>query len=232
MKKILLQCFTKNVSAIIVFAFFIAMFQEKKIEFTDMEFSKNYANMTKVIEYEVEKVEDSSIPSNITKVVNSGSDGLSYIDSNGQEIILEEPITEKIIVGTGKYGIYNGNMTGYGPDCATCNGLGVTACSTRDHKAFNLIKDGVYYYDEEYGKARVLAGAKKEFPCGTIIKIENSNLGDFLGIVMDTGYDMNRFYENGKILFDVAYDTEKNEMVPKTTNMTGTVIYNVQRWGW
>ena len=53
-----------------------------------------------------------------------------------------------------------------------------------------------------------------------------------MGIVLDTGYDMRRFYKMGIYHFDVAYDTEANKMVPYTTNMTGEVVYSVQRWGW
>lgn len=231
MKKSLLRLICLNFSVIFVFVCCIALFQGKQFVLVN-SYSKNNGNEIEIIQYKTIEITNSSIPSNVKKVVKEGKNGISYINKNGEVTILEEPIDEEIVIGTGKNGIYYGNMTGYGPDCATCNGVGVTYCSTKDHKTFNIVKDGVYYNDDEYGKVRVLAGAKKEFPCGTIIQIENSNLGNFIGIVMDTGYDMNKFYENGKILFDVAYDTEQNYMIPKTTNMTGKVIYSVQRWGW
>ena len=128
--------------------------------------------------------------------------------------------------------MYKGIMTGYGPDCTTCNGLGYVACNTKDKKPYNIITDGIYYNDEEYGEVRVLAAALAEFPCGTIVEVDSSNLGKFMGIVMDTGYDMRRFYSMGIYHFDVAYDTEEDYMVPYTTNMTGEVVYSVQRWGW
>ena len=77
-----------------------------------------------------------------------------------------------------------------------------------------------------------LAAALSKFPCGTIVKIENSRIGDFMGIVLDTGYDMRKHYSQGIYHFDVAYSTEKDEKVSKTTDMSGKVVYNVQRWGW
>lgn len=77
-----------------------------------------------------------------------------------------------------------------------------------------------------------MAAATAEFPCGTIVEVDSSNLGKFVGIVMDTGYDMRRHLEEGIYHFDVAFETEKDEDVAKATNMTGTVKFNIQRWGW
>ncbi len=184
-----------------------------------------------VVKYEIVKTYDSSIPSNITKVITEGKDGIVYY-ANDEEIVLEEVINEEVVVGTGKYGIYTGVMTGYGPDCKTCSGRGYVACKTEDKKNFNLIKDGIYYNDDEYGEVRVLAAALTEFPCGTIVEVNSSNLGDFTGIVMDTGYTMREQLKKGVYHFDVAFKTEEDENVRKATNMKGNVIYSVQRWGW
>ena len=153
-------------------------------------------------------------------------------NNDNQTVVLEEKMDEHIEVGTGKYGIYKGVMTGYGPDCSTCSGRGYVSCKTKDKKSFNLINDGVYYEDEEFGKVRVLAAALSEFPCGTIINVESKTLGNFTGIVLDTGYDMRKHLEKGIYHFDVAYTTEKDQLVSKTTDMSGNVIYSVQRWGW
>jgi hypothetical protein len=185
-----------------------------------------------VDKYNTIEIYDESIPNNITQTVVEGQDGLSFTDQDGNKIAIKEVVDEQKIIGTGRYGIYHGIMTGYGPDCTTCDGLGWVACPTRDNKGFNLITDGVYYDDEEYGTSRILAAAFAEFPCGTIVDVDSPNLGKFRGIVLDTGYDMRRFYSMGIYHFDVAYDTEENPMVPYTTSMTGEVIYSVQRWGW
>ena len=184
-----------------------------------------------VIEHKTTEIFDSSMPSNITKVIQEGKDGVTYY--NGEEtIILEEVIDEEVVIGTGKNGEYTGVMTGYGPDCSTCSGRGFVSCKTEDKKNFNLINDGIYYNDDEYGEVRVLAAALSEFPCGTIIEVKNSNLGNFTGIVMDTGYTMREQLKDGIYHFDVAYQTEKDESIKKATDMSGDVIYSVQRWGW
>ena len=49
---------------------------------------------------------------------------------------------------------------------------------------------------------------------------------------MDTGYTMREQLKDGIYHFDVAYQTEKDESIKKATDMSGDVIYSVQRWGW
>lgn len=232
MKKELLRLIIINLSVIVVFIGCVACFQGVSYTIDNDMLGKDATSVTHVVEYETIEVYDESIPNNITKVAVKGQDGLFYIDKDGVATTIDEVVNEQVVVGTGKYGIYNGIMTGYGPDCVTCDGRGYVACNTKDKKSFNLITDGIYYDDEEYGEVRVLAAALKEFPCGTIVEVDSSNLGKFMGIVMDTGYDMRRFYKMGIYHFDVAYTTEEDRMVPYTTNMTGEVIYSVQRWGW
>ena len=229
----LLNLFGKWVSLGIlsIMSLFGFTLEEETTEISNSNINKNVNIVSTVIEYETIKTFDSSIPRNITKVITEGKDGVVYYNENGI-VILEEVVDEEVIIGTGKNGEYTGIMTGYGPDCSTCSGRGYVACRTEDKKNFNLIDDGIYYNDDEYGEVRVLAAALSEFPCGTIVEIKNSNLGDFTGIVMDTGYDMRKHLEEGIYHFDVAYETEKNEEVKKVTNMSGEVIYSVQRWGW
>ncbi len=221
-----------NVAVIFVFSFCVATFQKANYQLDNDLNSKNASSFVQVDEYKTIEIFDKSIPSNITKVVVEGQDGLSFIDKNGNKSVIKEVVDEQKVIGTGKYGIYHGNMTGYGPDCDSCDGRGYVACDTRDHKSFNILRDGVYYTDTEYGKARVLAAAFAEFPCGTVIEVDSPNLGKFLGIVMDTGSMMRRYWNKGIALFDVAYMTEDDPMVPYTTCMKGKVTYSVQRWGW
>lgn len=232
MKNGLLRLVLMNLSVIIVFVVCVGLFQTVSYTVSNNDFSKNAASLAQVVKYDTIQIYDESIPNNITKTIVEGQDGLYYINQDGGATTINEVVNEQVVVGTGKYGVYKGIMTGYGPDCVTCDGLGYVACSTKDRKDFNIITDGIYYDDEEFGEVRVLAAALAEFPCGTIVEVDSSNLGKFMGIVMDTGYDMRRFYKMGIYHFDVAYDTEENYMVPYTTNMTGEVVYNVQRWGW
>lgn len=205
---------------------------DKTIEVDNKNLDKNINVSTEIVEYNTLTTYDSSLPSNVSKVVKEGQEGLIFRNNLGEVIYTENAIDKEIIKGSGSYGIYNGITTGYGPDCATCSGRGFVACRTIDKKAFNLINDGVYYNDSEYGEARVMAAALSMFPCGTIIEVESSNLGNFTGIVLDTGYDMRKNYEKGIYHFDVAYKTEKDESIGKATNMSGNVVFNVQRWGW
>lgn len=204
---------------------------EQKLEVAASNIDKNVSMVTEVIPFETVKTYDSSIPSNIQKVLVEGKNGLAFTDDEGNKVTLEPVVHEEIQVGTGAYGVFNGIMTGYGPDCDTCDGKGYVACRTVDKKDFNLIEDGIYYEDAEFGKVRVLAAALSVFPCGTIVEVDSSNLGKFTGIVLDTGYGMRKSLENGIYHFDVAYTTESDEMVAKTTNKKG-VTYSVQRWGW
>lgn len=229
----LLNLFGKWVSLGIlsIMSLFGFTLEEATTEISNSNINKNVNISSTVIEHETIETFDSSIPSNITKVITEGKDGVIYYNDDGT-IVLEEVVDEEVIIGTGKNGEYTGVMTGYGPDCSTCSGRGYVSCKTEDKKNFNLINDGVYYNDDEYGEVRVLAAALSEFPCGTIVEVKSSNLGDFTGIVMDTGYTMREQLKNGVYHFDVAYETEKNEEIKKATNMSGEVIYSVQRWGW
>ncbi len=229
----LLNLFGKWVSLGIlsIMSLFGFTLEEETTEISNSNINKNVNISSTVIEHETIETFDSSIPSNITKVITEGKDGVIYYNDDGA-IVLEEVVDEEVIIGTGKNGEYTGVMTGYGPDCSTCSGRGYVSCKTEDKKNFNLINDGVYYNDDEYGEVRVLAAALSEFPCGTIVEVKSSNLGDFTGIVMDTGYTMREQLKNGVYHFDVAYETEKNEEIKKATNMSGEVIYSVQRWGW
>ena len=229
----LLNLFGKWVSLGIlsIMSLFGFTLEEETTEISNSNINKNVNINSTVIEHETIETFDSSIPSNITKVITEGKDGVIYYNDDGT-IVLEEVVDEEVIIGTGKNGEYTGVMTGYGPDCSTCSGRGYVSCKTEDKKNFNLINDGVYYNDDEYGEVRVLAAALSEFPCGTIIEVKNSNLGNFTGIVMDTGYTMREQLKDGIYHFDVAYQTEKDESIKKATDMSGDVIYSVQRWGW
>ena len=62
----------------------------------------------------------------------------------------------------------------------------------------------IYYNDSKYGPVRVLAG-DSSLPFGTIVKIENSNAGTMMGIVLDRGGDIGF---NGVFMFDLAFSSE------------------------
>ena len=74
---------------------------ETKKEVSNDNINKNVNVVSKVIEYETIKTYDSSIPSNITNVLVEGKNGLVFVGTNNEEIVLEEVVNEEVVVGTG-----------------------------------------------------------------------------------------------------------------------------------
>lgn len=114
--------------------------------------------------------------------------------------------------------IFNGTMTGYGPDCVGCSGrVGCAPYPT-------VTKGKITYNDSSYGTVRIVA-ADSSVPCGTIVKISNVTFADepFYAIVLDRG---------GAIkgtLFDLLFATEKEALV---VGRQKNVQYEIQRLGW
>lgn len=230
----LLQLVGKWVSFVVVT--FISLFSNGYANLKDVitinndNLVKNMNVVYRIIDHETEIRYNDSLPSNVRRVIVEGVDGI--VTDSEDPIVIREPITEVIEQGTGKIGQYKGILTGYGPDCDTCDGKGIVACRTKSNKSFNLITDGIYYNDSSYGKVRILAADLSGFPCGTIVYVNNGRLEPFYGIVLDTGIDMRKAYKKGIIHMDLAYLTEKDPAVYQATNKTGNVTFDVQRWGW
>ena len=183
-----------------------------------------------ILEYDTIIKYNPKVPINNQKTLVQGEDGLAYQDESGTTIkILKEKIDEVIEIGTGKYGEYNGVLTLYGADCDTCDGVGYVYCPVGPNKYHNLITDGIYYEDTEYGKVRILSAAIAEFPCGTIIEINNSDMTKEIGIVLDTGSGMINAYNQGWFLIDLAHKTETDLPTFGTNRNTN---FSVKRWGW
>lgn len=181
------------------------------------------------INYETVYVYNKKLPSNISKTIKEGNNGLAYQDSDTKSVIQEwDP--EIIEQGSGKQGIYYGYLTGYGADCEGCTG--VLYCKTREGKWLNIYRDGIYYDDIDFGRVRVLAAATVQFPCGTIMTVEDSRHDKFTGIVLDTGSAMRAAYRNGKVHIDVAHPLETSAGIGAYTDFSGNVKFEVQRWGW
>lgn len=181
------------------------------------------------IEYETVYIYNDKLPSNITKLVSEGIDGTAILEEDKLNIIIEmQP--EIIEQGTGKQGIYYGYLTGYGADCDGCTGA--LACKTAEGKWLNLYESGPFYEDKEFGTVRMLAAAFKQFPCGTIIQITDNKHEPFTGVVMDTGIAMRKAYKKGKVHIDVAFPLEHSAGIGTYTDFSGTVKFEVQRWGW
>ena len=203
------------------------LISEKKFEVKNLNQTKNSIAFTKVIEYDTVETYNNKIPTGVTITRKKGHTGLAYVDENNNETIIESPKNAEIEIGTGDEANYVGKMTGYGADCIGCTGT--LACKTKNGSYHNLIKDGTTYNDEEYGNVKIIAAALEKFPCGTIIKVENPNLGTFNAIVLDTGGAMQNAWNNGIVHIDLAYLTETDPALHLSTS--SNVKYSVQRWG-
>ena len=203
------------------------LISEKKFEVKNLNQTKNSIAFTKVIKYDTVETYNNKIPTGVTITRKKGHTGLAYVDENNNETIIESPKNAEIEIGTGDEANYVGKMTGYGADCIGCTGT--LACKTKNGSYHNLIKDGTTYNDEEYGNVKIIAAALNKFPCGTIIKVENPNLGTFNAIVLDTGGAMKSAWVNGIVHMDLAYVTESDSAIHLSTS--SNVKYSVQRWG-
>lgn len=229
----LVQLISKVISVLFVsVATFFNMFDMSKeiITVNNSDASKGSEVVNTVVEYDTILKYSSKMPINNQRTLVQGENGLIYQDEEGKLVrTIKEKVDEVIEVGTGKYGEYNGVLTLYGADCDTCDGVGYVYCPVENNKYHNLIEDGIYYEDKEYGKVRILSAALVEFPCGTIIEINNSDMENIIGIVLDTGSGMKRAYSEGWILIDLAHQTETDLPTHGTNRNTN---FSVRRWGW
>ncbi len=208
-----------------------SLISEKKAEVKNLNYTKKMIALTKVIEYETVKSYNKNVPTGTVVTKEEGHNGLAYIDENGENLeIIESPKNAEIEIGTGEKADYVGKLTGYGADCVGCSGYGNVACKTKQGLNHSLTKDGEYYNDEEYGKVRILAAALEKFPCGTIIKVENTNLGTFNAIVLDTGSAMKKDWNKGIVHMDLAFKTENDPAVNLATG--NNIKYSIKRWGY
>ena len=231
----LLELASKWVSLVVisVMTLFNGSYVERELEIDNKNAIKDVTVVNTVTPYKVETTYNAKLPSNVSKVVVEGQDGIEVKSEDNEVAVVQEVVNEVVEKGSGAYGVYTGFLTGYGPDCAGCSGTGNLACKTREKTTFSLTKDGMYYTDTEYGKVRILAAALSKFPCGTIIKVTKEGKDPFLGIVLDTGATMVNKLNEGIIWLDLAYTSEKDKTVFGVDGLTGANIkFDVQRWGW
>ncbi len=205
------------------------LISEKKVEVSNLNQTKKQVALTKPLEYETVTTYNSSLPKGSVVTKEEGRSGLAYVNEKGENVaLIESPVNAQIEIGTGEEADYVGKMTGYGADCVGCSGN--LSCRTREGNTHNLYSNGEYYNDSQYGTVRILAAALDKFPCGTIIKVENENLGTFNAIVLDTGGAMRSAWANGTVLMDLAFRTESDPAIHLATS--SNTKYSVQRWGY
>lgn len=214
-----------------ILSLFGATIQEERIQIQNTTIDNTTTIVSTITENQTVEKYNKKLPSGEFRVLVEGNEGITYIDSNGTQQELRPVVNRVVEIGTGPSSDYIGNTTGYGADCIGCSGN--VACRTKEGATHNLVNDGMYYNDSQYGRVRILAADHRVFPCGTIIEINNGRLDSFLGIVLDTGIDMRKNWEQFNLIhIDVAFITEKDPDVFSMTASNQSAQFDVQRWGW
>lgn len=205
-----------------------------KVEKQELRIENNIENIAvrpevTVTNYTTKKIYNKKLPFGTVNVLTEGMESLVFKTDDG-EILLHDSQTEVLEIGSGPQANYVGSITGYGADCVGCSGI--VSCRTSQNRSYDLrLKQS--YDDEEYGEVRILAADLSLFKCGTVIEVTPTNGKTFTGVVMDTGIAMRNAWRNsGKILMDVAFQSEYDDGVYAITDKTGNVSFNVKRWGW
>ena len=121
----------------------------------------------------------------------------------------EEVYIPSITVGS----TFTGTMSGYGSDIGSLTASG------------HYIGDSIYYPDSTYGNIKILAG-DGDIPFGTVIEVSNSNAGNFIGIVLDTGRNIgfDRLYD-----FDLLFETSREAL---NYGVSKNVTFKILRVGY
>ena len=191
---------------------------------------KSVTVLSEVVPYSTDYVYNDRIQKGSAVLLSEGTNGINYVYADGTVKNFISPVNEVREVSNGTDSIYTGRMTGYGPDCDSCDGLGITYCKTKTGQLFNLNTDSEFYQDDDFGKVRIVAAPIKEFPCGTIIYVDNGVMEPFYAVVLDTGYSMKSGYDSGIIWLDLAFTTENDPNIHRATSYNAK--YVVKRWGW
>lgn len=135
------------------------------------------------------------------------------------EIDLDEQIVEEesLPIVSDVLESHVGAMSGYGPDCRGCSGFLASG---------KYVGDGnVTYYDSDYGNVRILAG-DVSIPFGSIVRVKNSRVPEFLGIVLDRGGSIGF---GKKFLFDLLYPSED---IALSDEVSYNTTFEILRFGY
>lgn len=110
-----------------------------------------------------------------------------------------------------------GSLSGYGPDCYGCSGILASGLDVRDGT--------IYYSDATYGNVRILAG-DYTYPYGTIVRVKNSKISDFIGIVLDRGGAIGFGKSH---LFDLLFPSSQDALAYEVSYNT---TFEILRYGY
>ena len=174
--------------------------KEKNLKSSDLlEYAQNVGSVvTKNVEssssdFEEEKMEVSEVEETVSE--NSENDSISSV--NDEETHVTDVLETQV-----------GSLSGYGPDCYGCSGILASGLDVRDGM--------IYYSDATYGNVRILAG-DYAYPYGTIVRVKNSKISEFIGIVLDRGgaigfgkshlFDLLFPSSSDALAYEVSYNT-------------------------
>ena len=180
--------------------------KEKTLKSSDLlDYAKNIEAIvskevdSKDITEEIEDESDSDSDLLSEENVSVNKEPTVYVSSSLEEDIYVSDVLETQV----------GSLSGYGPDCYGCSGILASGMDVRDGT--------IYYSDDTYGNVRILAG-DSFYPYGTIVRVKNSRLPEFIGIVLDRGSAIGFGKSH---LFDLLYASEalayQNEVSYNTT---------------
>ena len=153
--------------------------EEKTLKSSDLlAYAKNIESVvSKEIDSDSEVDLDDSEDKEETIIVSS--DNTIENDNVNQEIVVSDDssLDDKAYVSD-VLETQVGSLSGYGPDCYGCSGILASGLDVRDGT--------IYYSDATYGNVRILAG-DYAYPYGTIVRVKNSKISEFIGIVLDRG---------------------------------------------
>lgn len=134
------------------------------------------------------------------------------IDEENESIKIEEREIEK--EASDILNTLTGKMSGYGPDCVGCRGY--------TSSGYN-ITNTIYYDDPTFGNVRILA-ADRMLPMGSIVRVKDTKIGEFIGIVLDRGENIGI----GKTyLFDLLFSSEQEAYrYGSSSNVTFELLRN------
>src|SRR5574344_2096021 len=101
--------------------FNMGIYNEKEINVDNNNATKDVSVVSTITEYKTITKYNPKLPSNISKVITEGEDGIKYTTSDNEDLKVVQEVVNKVVEkGSGAYGIYKGRLSAYGPDCVGC----------------------------------------------------------------------------------------------------------------
>ena len=123
--------------------------------------------------------------------------------------------------------IVNGSLNKKKYGKKTINNFTIDSRITTKNDCFITINEGYKYVNKNMGLIITDKDLDLKVP---IIKVENTNLGTFNAIVLDTGSAMKKDWNKGIVHMDLAFKTENDPAVNLATG--NNIKYSIKRWGY